>query len=421
MNRIACHAFFIILCLSSISPVHAATVIVKDIRFAGNRVTRPDVMLREVVVGRGRPASAAEIERSRQNIMNLGLFRSVWAEMRPDGVLLFTVREKRYLLAYPLLSRNESRLSPGLRIRWENIGGRNHSLRFRYRRSDAGDATSGIDESLRFSFNNPRLAGTWLGLDASLTFDRTPVETLSGSTVTSRYRRDHYTLGLHLMRWLVAPGPSRGWWLTAGVVIQDRRYTHESGTIGLYDNARDIALTGGIGFTDVNDHLYSRAGRAYGLTATFGIRQLGSDFGYNRIELFWRRYHWLGAPHHNLNLQLKLGLADGGGFSEAPFELGGARTLRGYSDLEGEAYLQANIEYLRPLFGKASLRGVVFVDIGGVWPRVRDIGLSGLKAAVGLGVRVKLKRFVRLDLRVDVAYNLESGETEFHAGTKNTF
>ena len=403
------------------SAANAADPVITDIRFAGNKVTRPEVMLREVIVRKGQSASASAIERSRQNIMNLGLFRWVRAEMRPGGTLLFTVKEKRFLLIYPLLSRDGSRVSPGLRVRWENIGGRNHQFKFRYKRSDADEATSGDNDSYQFSFNNPRLAGTYIALNSALNLDRNPIETVTGSTVTSRYNRNHYTLGLQFSRWLVQPGPSRGWRYSGGVVIQDRRYSHELGTTGLYNNEMDVALTAGVSYTNVNDHLYSRTGTEYGVNGTFGMEDLGSDFGYNRVEFFYRRYRWLGAPHHNLNFQVKLGLADGGIFASEPFGIGGAKSLRGYDGLEGEAYLQANVEYMRPLFGHRAFRGVVFLDLGGAWARVKDIDLGDLKAGVGIGIRFKIKTFVKLDLRVDVAYNADTGDTEVYAGTRNTF
>jgi outer membrane protein assembly factor BamA len=410
-----------LLLLFATSAANAADPVVTDIRFAGNKVTRPEVMLREITLKKGRPASPAAIERSRQNIMNLGLFSSVTAKMQPHGVLLFTVKEKRFLLIYPLLSRDGSRVSPGLRMRWDNIGGRNHQFQFKYKRTDASDATSGNNESYQFSFNNPRLAGTYLALNASLNLDRNPVESLSGSTVTSRYNRDHYALGLTISRWLVQPGPSRGWRFSGGVLVQDRRYSYESGTTGLYNNEMDVALTAGLSYTNVNDHLYSRTGTEYGVNGTFGIEGFGSDFGYNRVEFYYRRYRWAGAPHHNLNFQLRLGLADGGIFSTEPFGIGGSKSLRGYDGLEGEAFLQANIEYMRPLFGYRSFRGVVFVDIGSAWARVKDIDLADLNAGVGIGLRWKIKSFVKLDLRLDVAYNADTGDTEVYAGTKNTF
>lgn len=77
-----------------------------SIRFEGNEVTREHVLLREMSVVPGDPADPVLIERSRQAILDLGLFRQVETqeEATPDGVaLIVRVREKRCLLPIPRL------------------------------------------------------------------------------------------------------------------------------------------------------------------------------------------------------------------------------------------------------------------------------------------------------------------------------
>ncbi|MHB8414425.1 MAG: POTRA domain-containing protein, partial [Acidiferrobacteraceae bacterium] len=53
------------------------------IRFVGNKVTRPSVMLQEMTIHVGDPVDRRKIAASRQAIMNLGLFKSVHTKLLP--------------------------------------------------------------------------------------------------------------------------------------------------------------------------------------------------------------------------------------------------------------------------------------------------------------------------------------------------
>jgi outer membrane protein assembly factor BamA len=105
------------------------------------------------------------------------------------------------------------------------------------------------------------------------------------------------------------------------------------------------------------------------------------------------------------------------------YALGGNKNLRGYdsSSFTGNAFVLLNVQYLRPLFGYKPLRGVVFVDIGNTYPSNREITLGKLHSDIGVGLRFRLKSFVKIDLRVDAAYAHETGEWTYFAGTKEMF
>ncbi|HJX18976.1 MAG TPA: POTRA domain-containing protein, partial [Acidiferrobacterales bacterium] len=68
----------------------ASADIISAIEFSGNRVTNPKILRYEILVKEGDIADPALIERSRQAIMDLGLFVSVDAsvERRDDGTVL---------------------------------------------------------------------------------------------------------------------------------------------------------------------------------------------------------------------------------------------------------------------------------------------------------------------------------------------
>ena len=106
-----------------------------------------------------------------------------------------------------------------------------------------------------------------------------------------------------------------------------------------------------------------------------------------------------------LELRARVGLVDPYGDSDKVpiyerFFAGGAYSIRGYRErkigpidtvtkdpLGGESMLIANIEYLYPIFDFIKL--AAFYDVGNVWTKVGDLGSGGLKAGVGLGVRLK--------------------------------
>jgi len=81
--------------------IAASPNVIAHIEFSGNRVTQPQIMLQEMLVKEGDVADPALIERSRQAIMDLGLFVSVHAAVEPgaDGLVLrIIVKEKYYIL-----------------------------------------------------------------------------------------------------------------------------------------------------------------------------------------------------------------------------------------------------------------------------------------------------------------------------------
>jgi len=63
----------------------------------------------------------------------------------------------------------------------------------------------------------------------------------------------------------------------------------------------------------------------------------------------------------------------------------------------------------------------VFLDIGNAYPSNEHIDLGDLKWSAGVGLRFRLKSFVKIDLRLDVAYVYETGEYKVFLGTKETF
>ena len=62
------------------------------------------------------------------------------------------------------------------------------------------------------------------------------------------------------------------------------------------------------------------------------------------------------------------------------------------------------------------------MDVGNAWEDTSDVDLSDLRYSAGIGLRWKLKSFVRVDIRLDISQGFsEDGETKFYLGTNATF
>jgi len=406
--------------------VAARSDIIQSILFHGNRVTKEKILLQEMLVAVGDVADPERIERSRQAIMNLGLFTSVRAQVDsgPDGSIVnIHVKEKYYILPVPKLNRDdENKISYGAEVTVDNLNGLNQQLKVRYETEKAETVTDGQIDTYVMSFIYPRIVGSAWAFSAESTLTRQPVENLS-----SVYELDSWAASVRFSRWLNLRGPSRGWLIGSGVVWRQNSYEYRAGPeTDAFVSASAVGVPASIQFIDVDDYLFSRKGVDYGYAGEYGAPILGSDTHYNRHELYYRRYFLIpGLAHQNIDTQFKLGLSSGNQFpnESAAYSLGGSKTLRAYKtgSVAGNAYTLINAQYLAPLFGYKPLRGVVFVDVGNAYPSNTELHLGKVLWDVGVGLRLRLKSFVKIDLRVDAAWNPDTGETRVFAGTRDVF
>ncbi|ANB01281.1 BamA/TamA family outer membrane protein [Ectothiorhodospira sp. BSL-9] len=421
----------VVLCLWA-APVLSApstdTPVISDIRFEGNRVTRESVMRQELAVGRGDPLDAQAIEEARQALMNMGLFQSVESRVEMvngEAEVTFAVREKFYIFPLPRLSRtSDGDIRYGGDVRFDNFLGYNQVLRLRAEWEDAGSDTSEEESrTLSASYSIPRIPHTAWGLTLSFEDERV-VESASEEDGYGDHDKDTLQLGASISRWLDRQGPSAGWRASLGVNWNDRRYSPHDAGEAVPDDARVLSWSGGISFTDVADLGVRREGVEYGASLSFGGEAIGSDTSHQNLSLFYRAYRPLGNSElsPNLNYQARFAVASRTAFGDEAYSLGGGSNLRGYPRdyREGDLLMLLNTEYLRPLFGRPDVRGVGFVDLGGVWPR-RDVDLSDVHVGAGLGLRINLRWFVRTDLRVDYAYGFSANESRAYFGTSHAF
>lgn len=401
---------------------------VRKIQFEGNEVTDESVLLQEVTVKPGEIMDPDVIERSRQNIMDLGLFRSVQAKSTysPEGAeVTFVVDEKRFWYLVPVFSRgSDGDLTFGVRLQIDNLLGKNSYLTVRAKRKDFEDTDTQSEETLEVEYLYPRIFGTKYDLGFQFDYDQSDIEE-QRENLSGDYFREKTTLGLTLSKWLTNEGPSKGFRLSVG--IRTDKFDHEflGGDPNLFTNLTINSLLTGIEYIDVVDHGNFRSGVHYGAEIEMTNKYLGSDVTHATQNLFYRRYKPLNKEKiSNLNLQVKFGSISRSVFGDATYQIASGATVRGYQrdSIEGNTFYLANIEYLRRIANKETLRGAAFLDIGDAFRNIGDLDLTDPKVGVGLGLRWKVRSFVRTDLRVDVAHGLgANGETRVYAGTRATF
>lgn len=402
----------------------AAPPRIAAIRFEGNKVTHAAVLRQQLTIRVGEPLEPAAVEASRQAIMNLGLFTEVTdsVSLTPAGaVVTFTVHEKLYTWLLPRLGRNtDGDISYGGELRFDNLGGLNQRLKFIVERKQIAGGGTELRKAMQYSA--PRLLGSPYGVDTSLN-ETMRVATLYSGNAQGDYEQRSRSLGLSVSRWLNRDGPNSGWSGSVGLDVSRQHYQYRSGTPGLAVNSQDVALSLGAGYTRVNLRRYDyRSGIEYGGGVSIGGPQIGADYYHMALSWYLRRYLPQATPDTNLNYQLRAGYAQHATAVGPSFALGGADSLRGYArgSVTGDVFLLANVEYLRPLFGRQRLRGVVFADLGNAWSH-SDFAPWNLQPALGAGLRWHITWLVNVDLRVDGAYALAQRRYQFYFGTKSMF
>jgi outer membrane protein assembly factor BamA len=404
---------------------------ISEIRIAGNLRTRPGTLLREMYVHVGDPADPAAIERSRQAILDLELFKSVRADVLPGtegAIVVFTVEEKRYLFALPVLGRSpDGDITYGVQGRIDNFRGRGHRLEAEIERTDLRSGAALDDErTLRIQHDLARFRnGPW-NIDTDARYRRALLDT-DREGAMGRYDSHAGRLAILASRWKQARGPSRGWRLGAGVSYENLRFDLIEGDPAPYFDTTEVGLLGRVLHRDVRNFELNRAGHE--LTVDLDAFTTALGCAADRIEgrARYRSYNPLGRRRYtNLDYQVRAAFASRSLFGDPVFDIGGGSRLRGYDrgEIEGDAYVLGNVEFLTPIGRHDALRGVLFLDVGDAFRGARDATLAHLEVAGGVGLRLKVRSFVRLELSVDVAHGFDGshdGDTHVYASTGSTF
>jgi outer membrane protein assembly factor BamA len=416
-------ALALLLGVAAQAQAQAETIVA--IEFRGNETTEPVTMLREMSVHVGDPVDAREIERSRQGVQDLGLFRSVDADLEPaeGGVkLVIKVKEKHYVLPLPRAdASSDGGYGYGVQLNWNNVWGLNHTFRpyFERRQPSEGEddpEKRGVQTRAQARYSAPFVYEKF-GLDVAAGYFKTPyLEPLEYEQTTTFYT-------VNLTRKLSEGRRSQGWTAVTGLTLAEEKHTGAEAPTDPLERARGraLALTAGAYYRDLHFNVYSDEGVAYGFDVQSATRDVASDYAFTSYGLGWSRYFNVGTtPHQNLNFSLDLRARHDGSYGGDYYAVGGVETARGFEPetVKGDAYYAASIEYLRPVF-RNSIRALVVLDGANAFPDANDMNIDKVHTSLGVGVRFRIQAFVALDLELGMAWPLNGGGPRVFASKVN--
>jgi outer membrane protein assembly factor BamA len=392
--------------------------VIEAIELEGNRVTRDRVIERELSLTPGDPADPEVLERNRQAVEDLGLFRRVEFKTAPAAgggvVLKITVREKRYLLPLPRIdSSSDGDVSYGAQLRWANVRGLNHRLNLTVEEGRYPDGNRRERErEASLAYVAPFINDTDWALSGRLQ----ALERVTPLDDERNYQETYHRAEVLAIKDLTTGRPRHGWRIGGGLFVEDEA---NKGEFAPPSEGHTTALVGVASYEDLRFHVYSETGRKFEARAEMATDRLGSDYSY---EMWQARYFesrpWGERDHQTWHLIGLLGERRGGPMPRDMYSLGGSSRLRGYESefLLGDRVYYGSVEWLRPI-RRDWLRGVLMLEAGGT-DRDRD-GLRSASpfASIGLGVRMRFTWFVDLEFELGIAYPLRGGGgARFFAG-----
>lgn len=394
--------------------------------FAGNRVTRAEVLARELGIRPGDTCEPRIVIGGLAPLRNLGLFREVRPELELDSrgalTLRYTVRERLFFIGLPRVARTtDGELRAGVSLEWNNFLGRLHELEIRgeWRQEDDGRGHEGVVG--RIDYEVPRLLGTPYGFGLRLRAERRGTDFSRDGVEYGRGRRRALGLGLGLSRWLDG-GAVRGTRVFVGAAVEHREHEIESGDAGPALEGLDLNFRAGLERRSLRRDRWRRTGRAWGASVGFASEALGSDFSWHRVDAWASAYLPLGTGLTNLNVRGVVGASDGAPFGERFYSVGGGERLRGpdKGTREGDVQALLNTELLFGLVSRPAVRWVLFADVGNAWA-ADEIDPRTLDWGAGVGLRWKVEAINDTDLRVDLAWDHARGRVRPYLATKLTF
>ncbi len=383
---------------------------VAAVRFEGNRVTRETTLTREIALVEGDAADPAALEAGRQALLDLALFRDVEVrtEARDDGRVdvVYRVHEKRYFLPIPRVNTSSDQdVSYGAQLRWSNVAGFGHRLDAYVERGRfPEDRRRREARSIRLTYEAPYLIRGRYDIHVDLAHsDR--VTPRGDTTFDERIRR----VELQVAHDLRSGRPRDGWIFGAGLLHTDQQ------SFGLDAPPSDgsaTALLGTANFSNQRFHVFSETGTRFRLHMATATPALGSDYRFTKLTADWVHSVPLGQieDHHTLRWLASAGALRAGPRSRDEFGLGGSGSLRAYPPdfLTGNRYAYGAVEYLRPI-GWDWLRLLVVAEVGTADDDIAARATGRPYASIGLGVRIRVPRFVDVEVEAGIAHPLVGG------------
>ncbi len=405
-----------------------AKVRIHNIKYQGNEKTQERLLNNALYIKAGDVLDHALIERSKQAIMDIGLFKSVnfqvkkidhneYADEEDTYVdIVFVVKEKIYLLVVPRLKIDDDKVNVGMQLKWDNIFGLDHKMKAVVVNRGS---TLGIKESRRFfSYSYPNVNNSVYSLDFLLREENLVDE----EKITSTNRQDD-SLGFGVSRWLNSDGHNRGWFMGGSFLYQKR--INEDLFVSENSNKINAVVLGfDMGYKNLNNFKYNRGGKDYGYQLSWSDEDLGSETKFARHLFYYRSYYRFNRyPLANLNVQFKFGHSNEDILGDKAFNLGSRNDLRGYENnrFSGNTLFLMNYEYMFPHPDHPVIRYVTFIDMGNTYDSLSDVLNERINIGAGIGLRWKIRSFVKIDLRADVGYGFTDDSYKFSFGTRHAF
>lgn len=407
------NAVLVVTLLGMSSTLVNAAERISEIAFEGNEVTQDSVLRKEISIRVGDSFDVNDVERSRQEIQNLGLFRSVEsiAETIDGGVrVTFKVQEKWFWQAYPRLSANsDGQNSIGLETRVNNLWGLNHTLRVVGRSRDTRRDDRGRDVSIRASYFAPYLLGERDSLRLGIARNTIPFD--GEQAYEERILEAEAVM---IRNYGLADRPSQGWNVGLGAVFRDQSVSDET-VADSFGTSYAAVLEAG--YRDARDNILSSEGRAFGVRYEVAKRDLLSDYSYSVLRGNWDEVRPLGArSHQQLAYGFSFGLANNAVDRRALFSLGGSEGLKGFERraFEGNTFYLAHVDFMRPLIWD-SLRWTAGLELGNAGWETRDL-FDTPNLSLNVGLRFRPRRLVNFELEVGFAIPLGGDDPRFYGG-----
>jgi len=414
-------AFFVAgLFLQTLSATeHFYGSLISEIRVHGNSKTRTGIVINWAQLKIGQILSQDMIDLARQNILDSGLFKQVFIEVKSDdGAVIVDIylQEKYFTILLPRLSRNaDGDVKIGLRLKMHNLKGANQTLQALVEKADL--STGDTSERYRIKYEFPQFSMPYY---YRFTFSKSTTNTEDAGFYNVVYE-DFLSVSI-IRDWHTGfmPQPLT---LTTSVAYQDIRLDQPYPLVlNELVAGRFNRLSVQLEYNDVHNEEFRRYGRYYSLSYQQGLRSLDSDFASNITELEARHYYRLNALD-NFNSKLFVGYAHDTPFSHPFYEIGSTGTIRGLAkeSFSGNVLIFANLEYVLGFGNYPSFRASLFLDLGNVYNDLDEVDYSDLRSSLGIGVRWKATSFVKTDLFIDLAYDTETGESKVYGGTSLNF
>jgi outer membrane protein assembly factor BamA len=391
---------------------------IQNFSYQGNKQISDEYLLKWSRLFQGQQVSRADLTRARQNILNTGYFSQVKVSAQEpcqeQSTITVEVEEKRYHLIYPRLSRNgNGDIEKGFRYRGYQLFGVDQNLSLIASKKDyaAGNSAERFDAEYELNL---------LKHPYQLRWGYQTVDTLLSDTTTPVTTQDTVFSFLAGRNWHTH-------WASQPIGVFAKLTLHNKsidGTdSGIATEPGDYNTIGvRLEYNKVNNEIFRHTGHYHSIELSKGLKVLESDSPAVRFRYETRFYHPLNQLD-NLNARFIIGLTSEKVFNQYNYSIGGADSLRGIESgsISGNSLWLTNIEYVIGYTRWPSFRSALFTDIGYVFEDATSINDDDWRQTIGIGLRWKLKSFVKTDLVVDYGYDPKNNYSKFYLSTSLPF